>query len=218
MTPYPIDRARTAFADTLDGLSALLDHLDDLGDGALHARSRCRGWVAADVLAHLHLGLAEMLAGFPARTDREPDTDLATYWTAPAPGDEHPAWTDVRFARALAAAYARPTGQLPHVRTTTGGLRRLVSDLGRGYRLEFQGCVLDVSDFVATWVVEVVVHHLDMTVDLPDAPGPPASGLAVVRETVARLVDDPSELQGWDDVALALAATGREPGMAPVLG
>ncbi|WP_145981537.1 hypothetical protein [Pseudonocardia sp. HH130629-09] len=67
-------------------------------------------------------------------------------------------------------------------------------------------------------MVEVVVHHLDMTVVLPDAPAPPASGLAVVRETVLRLAGD-AAVAGWeDDTALALAATGREPGMTPVLG
>ncbi|MEQ3554911.1 maleylpyruvate isomerase N-terminal domain-containing protein [Pseudonocardia nematodicida] len=214
MAPYPLDRARTAFVASLDGLSGLLDHLDD---DALHARSRCRGWVAGDVLAHLHLGLAEMLAGFPARTTQDADTDLATYWSAPLPGAEHPEWAHVRFARAVAAAYARPSGQLEHVRTTVRGLRRLVSDLDAGYRLEFQGHVLEVSDFVATWVVEVVVHHLDMAVELSGVPEPPASGLAVVRDTVVRLTDDPAALDAWDDRALTLAATGREPGLRPVL-
>lgn len=212
---YPLDRARSAFLEALDGLAALLDHLDD---DALHARSRCRGWLVADVLAHLHLGLVEMLAGFPARTDRPADADLATYWTAPLPDAEQPGWAHVRFARGLAAAYARPTGQLPHVRTTVHGLHRLVADLEAPYRLEFQGHVLDVSDFLVTWVVETVVHHLDMTVDLPDAPEPRGSGLALVRETATRLVDDPAVLDGWDDRALALAATGREPGLRQVLG
>ncbi|OLL74922.1 hypothetical protein Ae168Ps1_3319c [Pseudonocardia sp. Ae168_Ps1] len=212
---YPLATARAAFLASLDGLSALLDQLDD---DALHARSRCRGWLVADVLAHLHLGLVEMLAGFPARTERLADADLATYGTAPSPGARQPEWAHVRFARALAAAYARPTGQLPHVRTTVRGLRRLVADLDREYRLEFQGVVLEVSDFVGTWAVEVVVHHLDMIVDLAGAPEPPASGLEVVRDTVTRLVDDPVALDGWDDRALALAATDREPGLPPVLG
>lgn len=215
MTRYPPDRARAAFTDALDGLAALLDHLDD---DALHARSRCRGWLVGDVLAHLHLGLIEMLAGFPQRTDRPADTDMASYWTKPLPESDLPGWAHVRFARALASSYARPTGQLPHVRTTVRGLRRLVADLDTGYRVEFQGHVLEVPDFLASWVVEVAVHHLDMTVELPDAPGPPASGPAVVRETVARLVPDPAVLDGHDDRWVTLAGTGREPGLAPVLG
>lgn len=218
MTPYPLEPARAAFLDALDGLSALLD---DLTDDRMHARSRCAGWVVADVLAHLHLGLAEMLAGFPARTDRPADTTFATYWRSFPPDAGDPEWAQVRFARALAAAYAAPTGQLRHVRTTVHGLRRLVADLRDPYRLEFQGHVLDVSDFLATWVVEVVVHHLDMTVDLPGAPAPPPSGLAVVRGTAAALLPDPAVLDGWDDdTALALVVTGRETGPGPgaVLG
>ncbi|MEJ8281757.1 maleylpyruvate isomerase N-terminal domain-containing protein [Pseudonocardia spirodelae] len=213
--PLPLPVARAAFADTLDGLSALLRHLDDT---TLHARSRCHGRLAADVLAHLHLGLVEMLAGFPARTVRPADVDLATYWSAPPPGAAQPGWAHERFARAVAAAYARPSGQLAHVARTVRGLRRLVADLDAPYRLEFQGHVLEVADFVGTWVVEVAVHHLDMTVALPDVPAPPASGLALVRETVARPAGRDA-VAGWDDdTALALAATGREPGMVPVLG
>lgn len=59
---------------------------------------------------------------------------------------------------------------------TLRGLRRLVADLDGPYRLEFQGHVLDVGDFVGTWVVEVVVHHLDMTVALPGRTGPARVG------------------------------------------
>ena len=63
-----------------------------------------------------------------------------------------------------------------------------------------------------------IVTWLCMTVALPDAPAPPASGLAVARETVTRLAG-PDVVAGWgDDTALTLAATGREPGMTPVLG
>ena len=222
MTPYPLDDARSAFLDALDGLSALLDHLADEqhGDDRMHARSRCRGWLVADVLAHLHLGLVEMLAGFPARTDRPADTTFASYWAAFPPGGEEPDWAHVRFARGIAAAYARPSAQVIHVRTTVRGLRRLVADLSGRHRIEFQGHVLEVSDFVAPWVVEVVVHHLDMTVDLSGAPEPPASGLAVVRETVAALLPDPVALDGRDDTSVALVATGRvpDPGLGAVLG
>lgn len=215
MTPYPLGRARTAFVAALDGLAALLDHLDD---DRMHARSRCAGWLVADVLAHLHLGLVEMLAGFPARTGRPADATFATYWSAFPPDGDVAGWAHVRFARALAAAYTRPSAQVGHVATTVAGLHRLVGDLAAPHRLEFQGHVLEVSDFVASWTVEVVVHHLDMTVELPGAPAPPSSGLAVVRDTVAALVPDPAVLDGWDDRALALAATGREPGLPPVLG
>ncbi|MBW0103088.1 maleylpyruvate isomerase N-terminal domain-containing protein [Pseudonocardia sp. KRD291] len=207
---YPLARACTAFDDQLARLQALLATFDD---DDLHARSRCRGWVVADVLAHLHLGLQEMLCGFPMRTDAAPDTDHASYWRAPLPGSEHPEFEHVRFARALSSAYARPTALLEHMAPTVAALRRITRQLDEPYALQFQGHVLDVGDFVATWVLEVAVHHLDVTVELPGRPAPAGSALEVCRDSVAALLPPPTReaTSGRDATALLLAASGREP-------
>lgn len=207
---YPLTTARDAFVAELDALGALLDTLDD---DALHARSRCRGWLVSDVLAHLHLGLIEMVCGFPMRTNAPSDVDVATYWTVPLPDADQPGWAHVRFARALSSTYARPTGLVGHMRPVLTALRRIATELHEPYRIEFQGHVIEVSDFVATWVVETVVHHLDVTVELDGLPAPPPSSLAVGRDTVAALLPEPERVDapGWDDVTLLLAGTGRIP-------
>jgi hypothetical protein len=44
-------------------LSTFVPVVSGLDDAALGAASRCRGWLVADVLVHVHLGLQEMLLG-----------------------------------------------------------------------------------------------------------------------------------------------------------
>ncbi|WP_374201959.1 maleylpyruvate isomerase N-terminal domain-containing protein [Actinokineospora sp. PR83] len=59
----------TAFLAALGSFDRLCESLTD--ERALD-RSRCHGWVVADVLAHVHLGLQELLLGMHHTTDAEP--------------------------------------------------------------------------------------------------------------------------------------------------
>jgi hypothetical protein len=67
-----------------------------------------------------------------------------------------------------------------------------------------------MGDFLATWVVEAAVHHLDLTVELPDAPPPVPASLRVTRETLDALLGERPPV-GWDDATYALKGTGRLP-------
>ncbi|MFU8851309.1 hypothetical protein ACNAW0_10055 [Micromonospora sp. SL1-18] len=53
-----------------------------------------------------------------------------------------------------------------------------------------QGHVIAVPDLLATLTTEAVVHHLDLVVDLPDAPPPGAVALGVAVATVDGLLSD----------------------------
>jgi hypothetical protein len=71
----------------------------------------------------------------------------------------------------------------------------------------FQGKTMTSGDFLATWVVELAVHHLDLG---EGAGHPTPESLAVVRRTVEALTD--SHLPtSWEDEAAALIALGRLP-------
>ena len=71
----------------------------------------------------------------------------------------------------------------------------------------FQGKTLSSGDFLATWVVELAVHQLD----LEDAAGQPTAGsLATVRRTV-QAVADVDLPAAWSDEDAALIALGRVP-------
>jgi hypothetical protein len=204
MAAYPFERARDAFVAEY----TLLDELAaSLTDEQLLAASRCRGWAVCDVLCHLDFGNQEILVGFASPTDRHADTDLAVYWRACcAPGE--PDLGHARFTRLVASAYARPAGVVRHLHLTTGAVLRLARAADADRRLEFQGHVVTMEVFLALWAVEAAVHHLDVTVELPDAPPPAPASLRVTRGTLDALLGEPVPL-GWDDPTYALKGGGR---------
>ena len=206
MAAYPFQRAHDAFVAEY----ALLDELAaSLSDEQTLLASRCRGWAVCDVLCHLDLGMVEILVALASPTDRPADTDFAAYWRdCCAPGE--PDLGHARWVRLVASAYQRPGGLVRHMRLTTGAALRQAQAAPADRRLDFQGHVIDMGDFLATWVVEGAVHHLDLTVELPDAPPPAPASLQVTRETLDALLGEPSPA-AWDDATYALKGTGRLP-------
>jgi uncharacterized protein (TIGR03083 family) len=190
----------------LDGLAALRAVADGLDDDQLLAASRCRGWTTGDVLVHVHLGLQEMLLGVVSRADTDPGTDAAGYWRTPPPATDPEAGAvgQVRFVRLLASAYRRPTGLVAHLLPTVDALSAAVGALPEG-AVAFQGRAMRTGDFLATWAVELAVHHLDLGAELPLPPPGPAA-LALARRTVEALAGDALP---WDDETAVLIGTGR---------
>jgi uncharacterized protein (TIGR03083 family) len=215
------DAGRSGF---LDALSRLLQVSDDLDDEALLAASHCRGWTAGDVLVHVHLGLQEMLLGVVSPTAQPPDTDAADYWRHEVPTNDPEADSvaGVRFVRALGAAYRRPVGAVAHLRTTADGVTRAVAAMTPG-TVAFQGRVLATGDFLATWAVELTVHHLDLSREIDLAP-PAPEGLRLARATIESLLVGALPRTWSDEVAVLIGAGRVEPddsqaeGIGAVLG
>ena len=70
--------------------------------------------------------------------------------------------------------------------------------------------MLTAGDLLRTLAVEATIHHLDMIVCLPTAPGPSHEGLAQVRWCLDGLLGRPAPAQ-WPDAHYARIATGRTP-------
>lgn len=71
--------------------------------------------------------------------------------------------------------------------------------------IAFQGHVLTAGDLLATWAVELVVHHHDLNAPRPGAaPGP--SAVRIGRLTAQALRED---LPEGDDLSVVLAAFVR---------
>jgi uncharacterized protein (TIGR03083 family) len=196
------DAGRTGFLDGLQALRAVADGLDD---DQLLAPSRCRGWTAGDVLVHVHLGLQEMLLGVVSPTDRAPDTDAASYWRTDGTDPGASPAGHVRFVRLMGSAYRRPTGIVSHLRPTADALGAAVGALPEGV-VAIQGHAMRTGDFLATWALELAVHHLDLGAELT-LPPPAPTALTLARRTVEALAGGPLP---WDDVTAVLIGTGRQ--------
>jgi hypothetical protein len=200
---FPHEAAVTALTEQVDEFVAAAESLDDM---QLLDSSRCRGWGVLDVIVHVRMGLQEMAVGTTSRTSEAPDRDAASYWMDhPDDRDEDPV-PHILWLRRVASAYGRPGDAVTHLKDVADSTTKAVRAMPPGL-VEFQGRRLLSGDFLATWVVELAVHQLDLGLD--DAP----SGLGWTRMTLEAVAD--ADLPaGLDDRSAMLAALGRVSGPA----
>lgn len=203
-TPLRIDlgTGRAAFREALDAFGAAAESLGDL---ELLAPSRCRGWNRLDCLVHVRVGLEEMLTGPTASTEATADVDAASYWsTSESEAAEDPV-PGILWTRRTADAYARPRDALEHLGRVIAALRLRSAELEPGV-LDFQGHRIEVGDFLATWAVELVVHHLDL--DLPPGSPPPSPEALRLARVTAEALTGPSTPEALD-AQVVLEGFGR---------
>lgn len=167
--------------------------------------SRVHGWSRLDVVVHSRLGLEEMAGVCAMQVDDPPDHDAASYWASFAADDDDRV-PHIMWMRRTTSAYNRPEGALRHLNDVAAMLRVSLPRMP-DHPVLFQGKTMTSGDFLATWVVELAVHQLD----LGEQAGHPAAGaLHAVRRTVEALadVDLPPT---WSDEDAALIALGRIP-------
>lgn len=201
-------RPDEALTQAYAGISSVVDALDDAG---LQRTTRCHGWLVADLLLHVLGDAQRALVALASPVDGPADVDDVSYWRD-FPGGDDEAAAHAWWVRRSAAAFDRPTGIVRLWRETApAAVRAAASTNPQGY-VTTQGHVLRVPDFLATLTTEAVVHHLDLIVDLPDAPppGPLATGVAVATMD-GLLSDDAVRPVAWSDHDYLLKATGRVP-------
>ncbi|MFD3400790.1 maleylpyruvate isomerase N-terminal domain-containing protein [Kribbella sp. NPDC058693] len=188
----------------------LTETVQGLSDADFERETRCPGMPVGPLLVHLLYDAERALIAFASPAVVEPDRDFVTYWKDFPPQPDG----DTSFVRGIAASYRKPGQLVQHWREVSEAAVR-ASALGlatKGHRIETQGHVLRAVDFVATLVLEATVHHLDLTVGLPDAPEPDPEGLQVTARTLDGLFGpDAWDVIGWDTTTYVLKATGRVP-------
>jgi uncharacterized protein (TIGR03083 family) len=185
-----------------------------LSDADFQRPTRCEGMTVGPLLVHLLYDAQRALMAFASPSVAEPDRDFVTYWRefpGRAQGEPEP---DTGFERTVASAYRKPAILVQHWRELSEAAARAaafgLADKGR--RVETQGHVLRATDLVATLVLEATVHHLDLTVDLPDAPEPDPEGLRVTARTLDGLFGPEAwDVITWDTTTYVLKGTGRVP-------
>jgi hypothetical protein len=189
----------------------LTETVQGLADEDFARPTRCEGMAVGPLLVHLLYDAERALMAFATPSTAEPDRDFVSYWADFPAGSG----SDTSFVRTVASAYKNPSVKLVgHWRELSeAAVRAAAVALTDKHRLvETQGHVLRVGDFVATLVMEAAVHHLDLILDLPDAPEPAPEGLQVTARTLDGLFGpDAWDVIGWDTTTYVLKATGRLP-------
>lgn len=163
--------------------------------------ARCRGWSRLDLVVHVRAGLDEMAATAGVAADAPIDHDAASYWELAEP-DRDPV-ASIMWLRRRASAYQRPSSAVRHLADAT---HRAIATLAQitDRPVAFQGRVLSAGDFVATWVIELAVHQLDLRL-----PGQPP-GSAQARQTLEAIAGS-SLPEALDDRTAVLVGFDREP-------
>jgi hypothetical protein len=195
--------------DPLDALDAVYADLRDLALSLDERRSwlptGCAGWAVRDLIQHLLADAQRALVALATPAAGPADKDAATYWID-APGAPDAESRGIRGTRTMASQW-----RLEYLTGTYAETTRAVVTLARrtspGDLVATQGHVLRVDDLLTTLVVEAVIHHLDLSVELDHA-GPRPEPLAIVRATLDRLLGRPTP-PAWPDVDWIRCATGR---------
>ncbi|WFE37561.1 maleylpyruvate isomerase N-terminal domain-containing protein [Micromonospora sp. WMMD998] len=202
-------RPHEALAQAYAGITAVVTPLDDAG---LQRPTRCQGWLVADLLFHVLGDAQRALVALASPAPGPADVDDVSYWRAFTPGDDDAGAKHAWWARRSAAAFDRPAGVVRIWNDTAPAAVRAAAAADPEGHVTTQGHVLRVPDLLATLTTEAVVHHLDLVLDLPEAPRPAAGPTRVAVTTMDGLLcDDAVRPAGWDDHEYLLKATGRVP-------
>lgn len=180
-----------------------------LGDKESWRPTGCEGWAVRDLVFHCAGDAQRALVALHTPASGPPDRDAVSYWRDWAP-DPVGAANGRRFNRVSASMFLDFRQLRDLYLETAAATVHAAAGTRPDLRVATQGHVLTARDLVHTLVVEATVHHLDLVIDLPDAPGPSPAGLAAVRATLDGLLGRPLPLD-WSDEHYARAATGRTP-------
>lgn len=170
------------------------------------ARPALGSWNLAELVAHLVRGVTRVTEYLPQAVTGPPAADRVTYFRydadAEAPGVAQ---------RAVQEAAGVDPATLPR-RFTVGWMASVAAARAHGPEqvlTTFRG-PMRLDEYVATRVLEVVVHHLDVRValDLPPTPTPDASRLTMA--VLEGLLGEPRP-RNMGRTRFIQAATGRLP-------
>lgn len=196
--------------------AALRAAVDALSDEDFERPSGCAGWLVRDLVCHLIIDAQDVLITLVTPATDEPTVDAVTYWKlVEPPTGEDP--LDALIPR-LAAAYEDPrllTFHLDDVGSAAGRAAELADPT---VRVSTRDEVLTVGDYLAAYVLEWTLHHLDLIAHLPDAAQPPADTLAAARASLELIAGSPFPASLSDPDALLIGTGRRTPTVAEQAG
>ncbi|MEO3795481.1 maleylpyruvate isomerase N-terminal domain-containing protein [Nonomuraea sp. B10E15] len=187
--------------------TALRTAVAGLPDKDFARPSGCAGWLVRDLACHLIIDAQDVLITLVTPAEKDPTCDAVTYWkvgSTPPTGDDP---LDALIVR-LAAAYEEPRLLKFHLDDVGSAAGRAAELADPRRRVATQDMVLTAGDYLAAYVLEWTLHHLDLIAHLPDGEEPPAEGLARSREMLEKIAGTAFPASFSDKDAL-LVGTGR---------
>ncbi|MGZ3119493.1 maleylpyruvate isomerase N-terminal domain-containing protein [Streptomyces sp. H62] len=189
--------------------AALRGAVAGLPDEDFARPSGCAGWLVRDLVCHLVIDAQDVLITLATPADTEATRDAVSYWeVVEPPTGEDP--LDALTVR-LAAAYEEPWLLRFHLDDVGAAAGRAAALATPAARVATRGEVLTVDDYLNAYVLEWTLHHLDLIADLPNAPEPPAEGLARSRELLERIAGAAFPASFTDREALSVGTGRRAP-------
>lgn len=184
--------------------TAFLNGLDDAG---WEAPTRCPPWRVREIVIHMITMLEFMRHSVQEdRLDIEPAKDRVTWWDYDIDEDKSDAIEWIKNA-----SKEFPDGPLADRWQSAfeGAVEAGRAHLAEGDHVVRPDNPIRASEYVATRVLEVTIHTMDVRDALGLAPDPSPEGLAVTLGILRRrLGEDPIEL-GFDGVDFIILSTGR---------
>ena len=197
-TPRPV-RELAAFVDECTAAEATLARVPD---DAWH-RPALGTWDVAQLVAHLVRGVSRVAEFRNQPAEGPPVQDRLTYWR------EVPGRAPAVAQRAVdEAAASSPAG----LRAAFGPAWHASADVARAKGpdalIAALGGVMRLDEYLATRVLEVVIHHMDLRVALDQPPAPTPDAGRLVMELLEGLLGSPRP-RNLGRVRFLQAATGR---------
>ncbi|WIX97754.1 maleylpyruvate isomerase N-terminal domain-containing protein [Amycolatopsis mongoliensis] len=172
--------------------------------------SGCRGWLVRDLVCHLVIDAQDVLITLVTPASTASTHDAVTYWAVAdtLPSGDDP--LDALIVR-LAAAYEDPALLKFHLDDVGAAAGRAAGLADPGTRVRTQDMVLTAGDYLAAYVLEWTLHHLDLVAHVPSASGPPAAGLARTREMLEEIAGTAFPASFPDEDVLRVATGRRSP-------
>ncbi|MBE1575682.1 maleylpyruvate isomerase N-terminal domain-containing protein [Amycolatopsis roodepoortensis] len=190
--------------------AALLAAVAETPDEDFAEPSGCAGWLVRDLVCHLVIDAQDVLITLATPAETEPTRDAVTYWEIaekPPTGEDD---LDALIVR-LAAAYQEPRLLKFHLDDVGSAAGRAAGLADPAARVATRDVVLTAGDFLAAYVLEWTLHHLDLVAHLPHLDGPAADSLAKTRQILERRTGETFPASFSDTDALLVGTGRRQP-------
>jgi uncharacterized protein (TIGR03083 family) len=194
--------------DLVSECRSLSEQLGRCTETDFEGATRLPAWTVKELVGHLWRVLDRLRWGLSRRPPAFADSDAVSYWRRLDPARSGP--TTAKHAKEVASRFETGAALVADLERTWRESVQLAAVASPGQVVGTWGPTLRLDDLLATRVLEVAVHGLDLADALGRRPWITSAGADVTRSILIGLLgSEPPVVQGMGDVALIEIGTGR---------